>query len=353
MKRSFTFLLTAFFVALMAFSASAQTTTHENLPGSSAASHEINQNVKPPVTWTYHAGAKSGLLYDNGPLVNIPGAAGMPDTSRLQSALSMSTLGAGVQLSGTSDNRIADDFIIPDSTWVIDSIVFYAYQTGSTLASTLTGANLQVWDNKPGMAGSLIVWGDVLTNRMTQTYWTRIYRDSETSPAATNRPIMAATLVPTGLYLPAGTWWLDFQCEGSASSGPWAPPITINGQTTTGNAIQKTTAGWADLMDTGTNTQQGLPFKIYGTVTSTIGLDRFTGKTAITLFPNPASGYVSVKGQENIRTVELFNQLGQLVYSNNPDNLSTTIDLGNVPAGLYIVNIHTDNGVSNSKLIVR
>lgn len=293
------------------------------------------------------------MLYDNGPMVNIPGAAGMPDTSRLQSALNMSTLGAGVQLTSTVDNRIADEFIIPDSTWVIDSIVFYAYQTGSPLTSTLTGVNLQVWDDKPSMASSNIAWGDALTNRMTHTYWTHIYRDSETAPGATNRPIMAATLVPTGLYLPAGTWWLDFQCEGSGSSGPWAPPITINGQATTGNALQKTSSGWGDLMDTGSNTAQGIPFKIYGTVTSTIGLDRFAGKTGVTLFPNPASGYVSVKGQENIKTIELFNQLGQLVYSNNPDNISTTVDLVNVPAGLYIVNVHTDNGVSNSKLIVR
>ena len=346
-------MLTAIFAALMTLNASAQSTTHENLPGSSPTTQEITQNVKPPVTWTYHTGSKSGLLYDNGSLVNIPGAAGMPDTSRLQSNLGMTTLGAGVQLTSTVDNRIADDFIIPDSTWVIDSIVFFAYQTGSTLASTLTGANLQVWDNKPSIAGSNIVWGDALTNRMTHTYWSHIYRDSETTPAVTNRPIMAATLVPTGLYLPAGTWWLDFQCEGSTTSGPWAPPITIDGQATTGNAIQKTSAGWGDFMDTGSGTQQGLPFKIYGYVTSTIGLDRFAGKTGISLFPNPASGYVNVKGEENIKTIELFNQLGQLVYSNNPDNISATIDLGSIPAGLYIVTVHTGNGVSNSKLIVR
>src|SRR5690606_2112197 len=33
----------------------------------------------------------------------------------------------------------------------------------------------------------------------------------------------------------------------------------------TGNAVQKVSTGWQPLLDSGTNTPQGLPFKLYGT----------------------------------------------------------------------------------------
>ena len=47
---------------------------------------------------------------------------------------------------------------------------------------------------------------------------------------------------------------------------PWAPPIAILGQATTGNALQSLDGGvtYAALQDSGTLTDQGLPFVIYG-----------------------------------------------------------------------------------------
>jgi len=61
----------------------------------------------------------------------------------------------------------------------------------------------------------------------------------------------------------AGTYWLDWQTGGSGASGPWAPPISMLGVTTTGNAIQFDGASWTALVDVGT---QGLPFVIEGVV---------------------------------------------------------------------------------------
>ncbi len=44
-----------------------------------------------------------------------------------------------------------------------------------------------------------------------------------------------------GTALAQGTYWVQSATDGSLASGPWAPPITILGQTTTGNALQYTT----------------------------------------------------------------------------------------------------------------
>jgi hypothetical protein len=64
--------------------------------------------------------------------------------------------------------------------------------------------------------------------------------------------------------LAPGTYWVEFQFGGTLSSGPWAPPVSILGQTTTGNALQKTSTGWAQALDTGSGSVQGMPFLIMG-----------------------------------------------------------------------------------------
>jgi hypothetical protein len=206
-------------------------------------------------------------LFDNGPLVNSAGTGvGGADESVLQNVtLGMTTLGFGHQL--LNGNRIADDFTVGDAAgWDVTTITFYAYQSGAGQPSTISGVNLQIWDGDPSDVASSVVWGDSSTNVMSATGWSGIYRVTESSTGvATDRAIMTAT-VDVNSYLPAGTYWLDWQLDGSASfSGPWAPPITVNGQTTTGNGLQFTGA-WAAANDGGTTTQQGFPFVIDGNV---------------------------------------------------------------------------------------
>jgi len=211
--------------------------------------------------WVYPTDGPDAMLYDNGPAFNTPGGhVSGADLSLLETALGMNTLGAGHQF--TLGYRMADDFTVPaGETWTIDSLVFYAYQTNSTTTSTITGVYFQIWDGDPS-AGGTIVWGDLTTNRLSNTYWSNIYRGSDN--VSTARPIMRNVCGTSGLVLTEGTYWIDWSTDGSLTSGPWAPPIAILGQTTTGNALQYTTA-WAPFLDSGTSTPQGLPFEIWGT----------------------------------------------------------------------------------------
>ena len=198
------------------------------------------------------------ILYDNGPLVNSPGTgSGGADESILQSGLGMGTYGFGFQQS--AGNSVADDFEVTGN-WTIETIDFFGYQTGSTTTSTFTGVFCRIWNGDP-TAGGTVIWGDLVTNRMTSTAWANIYRNNNGPGGATDRPVMRITAETPGLTLAPGTYWVEWQTTGSLASGPWVPPITIEGQTTTGNAIQYTTA-WAALVDVG---PQGLPFVINGT----------------------------------------------------------------------------------------
>jgi subtilisin-like proprotein convertase family protein len=140
-------------------------------------------------------------------------------------------------------------------------MVFYAYQTGSTTTSTLNLYYVQIWDGPPNDPGSSVIFGDLTTNRFVSSTWSNIYRTLDTDPLNTQRPIMATT-VDVDVDLAEGTYWIEWTTGGSLASGPWAPPITIAGQTTTGNGMQFLTGAWGPLTDVG---PQGLPFQVIGT----------------------------------------------------------------------------------------
>jgi hypothetical protein len=210
------------------------------------------------VTFAY----PDAVLWDNGPMVTHPGGCSGVDASRLQTDLGMNTLGFGHQV--IYGYHMADDFTVTNPLgWQIDQITFFAYQTNAPSdPSPITGVYYQIWDGPPDDPASSVVFGDLVTNRLISSTFTNIQRDSGTSPCANNRYIFA-DVTSAGVILPPGSYWIDWMTDGVLSSGPWIPPITILGEITTGNAMQYTT-GWAAALDSGTATQQGMPFIIEG-----------------------------------------------------------------------------------------
>ncbi|MBE7477782.1 MAG: T9SS type A sorting domain-containing protein [Ignavibacteriota bacterium] len=202
------------------------------------------------------------VLYDNGPLVTHPGGgSGGADASALQTTLGLGTYGFGQQIS--AGNTVADDFTVPVGGWQVGEIQFFTYQTGSTTASTINDVRVQIWNGAPN-AGGTVIFGDLTTNRLSETSWTNIYRVLDTQLSNTQRPVMRVVVRFTpALNLAAGTYWVEWQCGGTLASGPWAAPVSILGATGKpgANALQKTTTGWAAIVDA--TFPQDLPFVIY------------------------------------------------------------------------------------------
>ncbi|MBN2002891.1 MAG: carboxypeptidase regulatory-like domain-containing protein [Anaerolineae bacterium] len=194
--------------------------------------------------------------YDNGPLVNSPGTGldGTDESVLQDTSLGMSSFGRDHGMA--NNRRIADDFTLAACA-TIEEITFFAFQNESGLDSTITAINFQIWDGPPGDPNSRVVFGDTSTNRLLRTEFSGSYRRSESTPGDATRPIMASVADAGGVSLAPGTYWLDWQTGGSLDSGPWAPPITINGQTATGNALQYVGGAWTAVMDGG---PQGFPF---------------------------------------------------------------------------------------------
>jgi hypothetical protein len=207
-------------------------------------------------------GGPAAVLWDNGGFVTHPaGGAGGADLSVLQTALGMTIYGFGHQFS--VPNYIADDFTVPPGdTWTIDSITFFAYQSGSSTFSTITGVYFKILSGPPPGGG--LVFGDLTTNRMTSTTWSNCYRALDTDPGASNRPIMANVAEPgAALVLNPGTYWIVWCTNGTLTSGPWAPPTVTLGATGSGNGMQSVDAGatYAPVLDVGI---QDFPFIIQG-----------------------------------------------------------------------------------------
>ncbi|MEM6398295.1 MAG: T9SS type A sorting domain-containing protein [Bacteroidota bacterium] len=242
---------------------------------SSVGSESVRRRIVFPIRSTFLAlfllagfGLTHAQIFSNGSFINSPGTGvGGADESILQTAsLGMTTFGLGHQVG--FGNTVSDDFVVPSGeVWILDEIELFAYQSFSTTASTITDVRVRIWDGVPG-AGSNVVFGNLTTNRLISTTWTGAYRVTEESAGAnTDRPVMVNT-VDLGVVLSAGTYYLEWQADGTLGSGPWAPPITINGQTTTGNGLQSQDNGdtFDPALDTGSGTQQGFPFNLFGQI---------------------------------------------------------------------------------------
>lgn len=202
------------------------------------------------------------VLYDNGPLVNMPdGGSGGADASVVQNlSLNMTLYGFAHQID--FGNSVADDFTVTDPNgWYVDEITFYAYQTGSGTDSTITAVGYRLWDGPPDEPGSNILIYPGMPNQLVESNWSGIYRVAEDGLDATNRPVMQNS-VAGGFVLQPGTYWLEWQTDGTnLLSGPWAPPVTISNVITTGNALQYMNNSWQSIIDVG---PQDLPFVISG-----------------------------------------------------------------------------------------
>jgi hypothetical protein len=252
---------TMFFIAslFVCFGAIAQQATrnggkvkpiHAELGKGKQIKGEANGNLD------FSSSNKGVLLYDNGSFITNPaGGPSGSDYSNIQTG--NNSFGFAASISG--GYKIADDFAINATSWTIDSVAFYGYQTGSTTTSTFNDVRVRIWQGTPGTG--TIVWGDETTNVMTRTHWSGCYRGSDLT--GTTRPIMRMVCATPSLTLTGGSYWIEYALGGTGSSGPWAVPITIVDQLVTGNAMQYGSSAWANLVD-GSNAQ-GAPFQIFGT----------------------------------------------------------------------------------------
>jgi hypothetical protein len=211
--------------------------------------------------------AAQTLIYDNGPIETATGISRLQDDGPHR----LTAYGFGIQRDSSIDNSAFDDFGVATSM-LIDEVGIFAYETGSSTTSTITGVFLEFYDADPStgaqpIAGSPGIANNLLTGSSVNQ-WSGLYRDRDTALGSVLRPIMEVRVaLPAQLALSAGVYWIQIQAAGdSALPGPWLPPITCLNQPVTNGAMQRigTTGQFVNPIRSGPGAAQGLPFRFYG-----------------------------------------------------------------------------------------
>ena len=221
-------------------------------------------------------GAQAAVLHDNGPMVNSPGThpGGGDESIMREDVLGLTTYGFNNSHNYvnifTFSYAVSDNFTIPaGTTWSISSVDFFAFQQDAA-APTITAAYLQIWNGKPG-SGASGVRGDNTTNVQPSVAFTDTYIVLNT-PGQTDdsRRVQRVTITTDNLTLGPGTYWAAWSCDDYGANGnrQYQPPIRIDNQTTTGDALVYAAiigiGAWGDAQDAGTGTGQDFPFIVTG-----------------------------------------------------------------------------------------
>ena len=83
-----------------------------------------------------------------------------------------------------------------------------------------------------------------------------------------------------------------------------------------------------------------------------VGVNENGEAAKFTVYPNPASKMVTVQSNTTINTIQIFNILGQEVYSTAVHSDKFNINISNLNSGLFFVRIHTATGSQDGKLII-
>lgn len=141
----------------------------------------------------------------------------------------------------------------------------------------------------------------------------------------------------------AGTWWTNDHTlirKSTVQSGVSVNPTAFN-----------VTAEW-DSLPENTWTNLGMHTCLCG---NTGILGETTTASSISVFPNPSNGTFTISAASPINTIEIYNVLGEIVYTETTaatDNKQ--VNLAAQPAGIYLVQVLLANGKrSVSRISVR
>jgi hypothetical protein len=78
--------------------------------------------------------------------------------------------------------------------------------------------------------------------------------------------------------------------------------------------------------------------------------------SSINIFPNPTNGNITINSKYDIKTIELYNTIGNELYSvNNTKNKipETKLDLSTFAKGVYFIKININNQIINQRIILQ
>ena len=82
------------------------------------------------------------------------------------------------------------------------------------------------------------------------------------------------------------------------------------------------------------------------------GLENIVDENRINVFPNPATDYLNISASMDIRSITIYNQVGQLVFAGKTDSKTYTLNTANYLAGLYFIQLETEKGMISKRVVI-
>ena len=104
----------------------------------------------------------------------------------------------------------------------------------------------------------------------------------------------------------------------------------------------------------GNFTLNSLPFTVTQTITcSGVGIENYNLENIdISFFPNPTKSELNISTFIIINTIQIINTTGKIFVTKNNINASNTVlDLNTLPAGIYFIQLQTNEGTVTKKII--
>ena len=88
-------------------------------------------------------------------------------------------------------------------------------------------------------------------------------------------------------------------------------------------------------------------------VDTILGVDENTIVNDFSMYPNPATTTVTLESLFSIKSVEIYNVMGQKVLANQAAGEVHILDVANLPSGIYLVRVTDQNGNKGIKKLVK
>ena len=87
-------------------------------------------------------------------------------------------------------------------------------------------------------------------------------------------------------------------------------------------------------------------------VTSGVGIKTITNNELISIFPNPTSGILNINAIEASSSVEVYNVIGDKVYTSSLVKGNNVIDLSSLSNGAYFVKLNSNGTITTKKVVL-
>jgi hypothetical protein len=150
-------------------------------------------------------------------------------------------------------------------------------------------------------------------------------------------------------YDEAGNIFGNFTFIASTEMGCWSDDMAYSYSVLSEGAPYE----WVSINEAWGGAESGVELDLFiFPKVSGVGLSEVELNSLSYVYPNPAKEEVMLASSVNVEKVEIYNVLGQVVYSADVNANSVKVNTADFAAGNYVVKMYTEAGVATKKLVV-